>query len=434
LANEPSWDEIFRPADTGASGDTVRTTVPPASYPAPASGAPGVPMTRREMREAEGYVRSGSAAPPQGPTQNSASQNAKPSKPKKKRRLGWLWALLTVLVLGIGAAATAWFLFEDQVREVLGWQEPIDYVGSGNGQEVLVTIVPGDIGEDIAHTLADSGVTMTFDAFYDLLLGMETQPNFTPGTYALQKEMSAQSALDALLDQDNRRVSEVALPEGITLPSIYERLSAGTEIPVADFEAAAADLASFGLPADAVSLEGYLFPATYEFEPGLTAHDILQQLVNRTFQSLDAAGVPVEQRNQVLTIASMIQREARISDDFYKVSRVIQNRLAQGMRMEFDSTAHYGANSQTGSVFTSDEERAAVNDYNTYVIPGLPIGPISAPGDVAIDAAMHPVDGTWLFFVTINLDTGETVFSNTVREHDKAVDQLHEWCRGSDVC
>ncbi len=80
--------------------------------------------------------------------------------------------------------------------------------------------------------------------------------------------MSAQSALDALLDQDNRRVSEVALPEGITLPSIFERLSAGTEIPVADFEAAAADLASFGLPADAVSLEGYLFPATYKFEPG----------------------------------------------------------------------------------------------------------------------------------------------------------------------
>ena len=177
-----------------------------------------------------------------------------------------------------------------------------------------------------------------------------------------------------------------------------------------------------------------MFPATYQFEPGTSAHDILQQLVDRTFLSLNNAGVPEDQRNRVLTIASMIQREARISDDFYKVSRVIQNRLDAGMKMEFDSTAHYGANSQSGSVFTSDAERAAVNDYNTYVIPGLPIGPISAPGDVAIDAAMHPVDGTWLFFVTVNLDTGETVFSDTVREHDRAVAQLREWCRGSDVC
>ena len=412
MAEEPSWDDIFRPDGTA---EPARATVP-------STGA--APTSRRELREAEGRTRStgGAPKPPKTPSR------------KKKRRLGWLWALLTVFVLVIGAGATGWFLFEDKVRAVLGWEEPIDYVGAGNGQEVLVTIVSGQIGSDIATTLHDEGVTMTYDAFYDLLLGMEQQPVFTPGTYALQKEMSAQAALDALLDENNRRVSNVALPEGITLPSIYERLSAGTEIPVADFETAAADLASFGLPADAVSLEGYLFPATYQFDPGLTAHDILQQLVNRTFQSLDAAGVPADQRNRVLTIASLIQREARISDDFYKVSRVIQNRLDQGMRLEFDSTAHYGANSQTGSVFTTDAERAAVNDYNTYVIPGLPIGPISAPGDVAIDAALHPVDGTWLFFVTVNLDTGETVFSNTVREHEKAVAQLHEWCRGSDVC
>jgi UPF0755 protein len=422
VANEPSWDEIFRPADPG---DSVRTTTPPS-----ATGAPAAPTSRRELRESEGYTRSTGT-----PAGNAGGRPPKPPKaPKRKRKLGWLWALLTILVLIIGACATGWFLFEDKVREVLGWQEPIDYVGSGNGEEVLVTIVPGQIGGDIAKTLHDEGVTMTYDSFYGLLLGMDEQPVFTPGTYALQKHMSAQSALDALLDQDNRRVSEAAIPEGITLPSIYERLSAGTGIPVEEFEAAGTDFASFGLPADAVSLEGYLFPATYQFEPGTSAHDILQQMVNRTFQSLDAAGVPADQRNRVLTIASMIQREARISDDFYKVSRVIQNRLAQGMKMEFDSTAHYGAKSTTGSVFTTDEERHAVNDYNTYVIPGLPIGPISAPGDVAIDAAMHPVDGTWVYFVTVNLDTGETVFSNTLSEHNRAVKQLRDWCRGSDVC
>ena len=162
MANEPSWDEIFRPADTavqvpgapGASGDPVRTTEPPASYP---NSAPGAPMTRRELRESEGYVRAGGALPPQDPA-SAASSRQQPKPPRKKRRLGWLWALLTVVVLGIGGAAAAWFLFEEQVREVLGWQEPIDYVGSGNGQEVLVTIVPGQIGGDIAQTLSDEGV------------------------------------------------------------------------------------------------------------------------------------------------------------------------------------------------------------------------------------------------------------------------------------
>src|SRR5690606_2780958 len=115
--------------------------------------------------------------------------------------------------------------------------------------------------------------------------------------------------------------------------------------------------------------------------PGVDARGIIQTLVNRAFQSLDAAGVPVEERHRVLTIASLIQREARLPDDFYKVSRVIQNRLDEGMRLEFDSTAHYGAGGASGSVFTTDEERAAVNDYNTYVIPGLPVGPIAGAGD-----------------------------------------------------
>jgi UPF0755 protein len=442
LANEPSWDEIFRPSGEPAGPD------PATGSPAPSTGLPGVraddpfavaaaearvqqpvapaesapaseTLTRRQAREqAEGAVRRGGSG----------------TTPPKKRRRGrtvLVIVLVAVLALVGGGAATAWILFEEQVREVMGWELPIDYVGDGNGVEVDVTISSGQIGSDIATTLYEAGVTMTYEAFYELLLGLDEQPVFIPGTYALEEQMSAQAALDALLDESNRKVNSAVIREGLTLSSYVELLSAGTGIPVEDFEAAVADYTSYGLPEDAVSLEGYLFPATYEFDPGVTARDIIQVLVNRTFESLDAAGVAPEDRNRVLTIASIIQREARLADDFYKVSRVIQNRLAIPMRLEMDSTAQYGDDAQD-SAFSTAEQLEAVNGYNTYTHDGLPIGPIAGVGDLAIDAALHPADGPWIFFVTINLDTGETLFSETVAEHERGVEQLKAWCRETD--
>lgn len=422
--NEPSWDEIFRsrddpptrtvpssPEPTVPGQSTVRATDPFAVAAAEAQRAQqrdipsDDPPTRRELRERDG--RRG-----------------------RRRRRVWPWVLVILLALVGAGAATAWIMFEDRIRDVLGWAEPNDYVGDGNGTEIEVTIVSGQIGSDVAQTLVDAGVTKTFDAFYDLLLGLgDDAPAFTPGTYRLEGEMSAQAALDALTDPANRLVNAVNIREGLTIPEYLELLEAGTGIPAAEFEAALDDPASYGIPAEAPNFEGYLFPANYQFDPGVDARGIIQTLVNRAFQSLDAAGVPVEERHRVLTIASLIQREARLPDDFYKVSRVIQNRLDEGMRLEFDSTAHYGAGGASGSVFTTDEERAAVNDYNTYVIPGLPVGPIAGVGDTAIDAAMHPVDGPWIFFVTVNLETGETVFSETIAQHEAGVQQLRQWCR-----
>ncbi len=445
MANEPSWDEIFRPADDPANASR------PSAAPETSSGLPGVraddpfavaaaearaqqpapttggampeALTRRQLREQEENAarRGGSGVKP--------PKNSETKPPKKRRRglIALVIVLVSVLALVGGGAATAWILFEDQVREVMGWELPIDYVGDGNGTEVDVTISSGQIGADIATTLHEAGVTMTYEAFYELLLGLDEQPNFIPGTYALQEEMSAQSALDALLDEANRKVNSAVIREGLTLSSYVELLSAGTGIAEEDFEAAIADYTSYGLPDEAVSLEGYLFPATYQFDPGVTARDIIQQLVNRTFESLDAAGVAPEDRNEVLTTASIIQREARIADDFYKVSRVIQNRLAIQMRLEMDSTAQYGDDAQD-SAFSTAEQLEAVNGYNTYTHDGLPIGPIAGVGDLAIEAALNPVDGPWIFFVTINLDTGETLFSETVAQHEQGVEQLRAWC------
>src|SRR5690606_21062134 len=225
--------------------------------------------------------------------------------------------------------------------------------------------------------------------------------------------------------------------EGTPSWKVFELLSAATEIPVADFEAAASDPAAFGLPAGATNLEGFLFPARYTFDPGADAAGILKVLVDRTFQALDGAGVPADDRLRIVTIASLVQREAGGDlDDFAKVSRVVQNRVDAGMKLQFDSTAHYGyvwkhGQRDNDSVFTSKEELADDNPYNTYVHTGLPIGPIGAAGDAAITAALSPADGAWLFFVTVNLDTGETVFTDTLAQHEAAVKQLQQWCKTS---
>ena len=408
MSNDPSWNDIF-----GSQ---------PGAAPQPAAAQP----TRREAREA---AERSSGRGGKLPTKRSMYDSGGASTPpKKKRHLGWLWALIAVLVVGAGGTAAVWVLFEDQVREVLGWQLPTDYEGTGNGTAVEVVITSGDIGEDIARTLAAAGVTMTFDAFYELLLATEPAPTFEPGTYSLQQEMSAASALAALQDPVNRVVSHVVIPEGTKISTTLSLLAEGTGIDIAEFDTVALDLASFGIPAEAPSLEGYLFPATYTFDPGITAREVIQQMVDRCFQSLDAAGVAPADRHRVLTMAALIQKEGGSEEDFYKVSRVFTNRINIDMLLQSDATVSYGSGGT--SISTTDAERAdASNPYNTYVHPGLPVGPIGAPGDAAITAALNPIDGPWLFFVLINGETGETAFSETLSQHNAAVKVWQAWLR-----
>lgn len=413
MSNDPSWNDIFQSQPgAGSAGQPAGAAQPPV--------AGGAQPTRRELRESE-TRRSDRPA--------SASYRSRDEPPKrKKRRLTWLWVLLSIILIGAVGSYGAWAMFEPQIRKVLGWELPIDYTTTGNGEEALVVIKSGDIGSDVAKTLFDAGVTMTSQAFYKLLLATDPAPTFQPGTYALQKEMSAKSALALLQDPASRVISKVTIPEGKTLKQVLAALSKGTGIDIAELEAASTDLASLGVPATEVSLEGFLFPATYTFDPGITAHDVLQIMVNRMYQSLDAAGVAVEDRHRVLTLAALIQKEGGSSDDFYKVSRVFTNRIDIGMLLQSDATVSYGSGGT--SISTTGAERAdASNPYNTYVHPGLPVGPIAAPGDDAINAALNPVDGPWLYFVLINGETGETAFSTTLAEHNAAVKVWQAWLR-----
>ncbi len=337
--------------------------------------------------------------------------------------------LVTVLLLGGLAAAGAylWSEYGDRVSLALGWTSN-DYEGPGSG-DTIVVITEGEIGEDIAASLAEADVVKTSEAFYTLLLAQDPAVEFLPGSYRMKLQMSAQGALDALQDPANKMQLTAMIPEGKTVSQTLEAISAGADIPLEELQAAAADPSAFGLPAGVDSLEGWLFPATYEFEEDTTGAEAIQRLVDEQRNVLTEFGVAEADRERVLNIAAMVQREGGRVEDFGKVSRVIQNRLDQDMKLQMDSTAQYGMGQhEDGSVWSTDEALADDNPWNTYVHTGLPKGPIANPGRDAISAALNPEAGDWLYFVAVNLDTGESVFTSTIEEHEAATGQLTEWC------
>jgi len=337
--------------------------------------------------------------------------------------------LVTALLLGglAVAAGALWSEYGDRISQAMGWTSN-DYEGDGHG-DVLIVISSGEYGDVVAQTLADAGVVKTQEGFYELLLAQDPEVEFLPGSYRLKFEMSAQAALDAIQNPENRLAFTAMIPEGKTVDQTLEIIAAGADIPLEELQDAAQDPSRFGLPAGIDSLEGWLFPATYEFEDSTTGAEAIQRLVSEQKRVLDEFGIAEDDRERVLNIAAMIQREAGRLEDFGRVSAVIHNRLGQGMRLQMDSTAQYGMGHHTdGSVWSTNEALTDDNPWNTYVHEGLPVGPIANPGRDAIAAALNPEAGDWLFFVAVNLDTGESVFSTTVEEHEAAVAQLNEWC------
>ena len=360
-----------------------------------------------------------------GPASQPSTSVSAPGK--RRRKSGKKPALVIGSIIGlvvlVGAVLGGLFF-----TGVIGGNAN-DYAGSGHG-EVNFTINEGEIGDQIANNLVEAGVTKSFDSFYQLLLETKPEPVFTPGVYRLKLEMSAKAALAALQDPANRVELTATIPEGTTEKNVLKMLAEGLSIPLADLQAAAANPAQYGVPAEATTLEGFLFPATYTFSPGVSATEVIQRLVDESLAALDAAGVPVDQRWDVIRLASVIQRESGPDpQDMYKISRVFHNRLDQGMNLGSDVTTCYGAGliGKDCLLITQAALDDKTNLYNTRILPGLPIGPISNPGADAIDAAYNPTEGPWLFFVTVNLTTGETVFSETAAEHEAAVEQYYAW-------
>lgn len=406
------------------------------AHPAdPAHDAP--PLTRAEARSraeararAESRTRAAARTPAKSRSPRPPHHSRSHDSSKASKLLVPLVALVALLGLGFGA----YQLVMPFVDRVMSGSQTEDYPGPGSG-EAVITVHQGDSGSVIARTLVDAGVIASTAAF---IQASNADPAaaaaIQPGEYTLLQEMRAADALAALNNPNNRYLGErVTIREGLWKSEVFAALSAASGIPVADYEAAAQNGEAIGLPAQAEGdVEGWLFPATYTLRTDASAEQHLSTLIAEARKQLTDAGVPEDQWQRTLIIASMVEGEAREPEDAGMVARVIENRLADPTGptvgfLQMDSTVNY-ALQKRGNLTRGEYEEAKSNPYDTYAFSGLPPGPIGNPGRMAIDAAANPPEGPWFFFVTVNLDTGETLFAETWEEHQANDRERLQWC------
>lgn len=366
---------------------------------------------------------------PGGPGESRSARRAGRAERdrKRRRRRRNLTALLVVIVI-IGGATVAFMQWGMPFIDDLTATDDTpteDFPGPGHTPTDVV-IPAGATGGAMASILYEAGVVASEKAFTTAFAANPDAPSIQPGTYRLLLQMKASDAVTALLKPDNRVQNRVTVPEGLRVDQILETLSAKTAVPIEEFEAAMADVAATGLPAEAGgNYEGWMFPDTYTFEPGTTPTEMIAAMVAEMTAVLDAREVPAEDRLRILTTASLVEREAGADPDRPMMARAIQNRLDQGMPLQIDASVAYGAG-VPGTELTQTHLETDT-PYNTYTRTGLPPTPIAAPGAASIDAVLAPADGPWLFWVTIDLDTKETRFAETYAEHQENVALLRQW-------
>ena len=367
------------------------------------------------------------AAPPpltRAQTRQQMARQQREQRRRVRRRRSRRFLVLTLSALLVGGAAVGATQYLKPL--VAGLTASKDFTGTGTGS-VTIQVHEGDSGRAIGATLQKAGVVKTASAFANLAENSPQAASIQPGSYALRRGMSAQAALEMLLDPRNRTVPRVTIREGLWKSEVFAALSKATGVPVSDYLTAAKDPQTLGLPAAARgNVEGYLFPATYEFQPKATAAEQLRTMVTKSVAELQSLGVDPAAMERTVIIASIVEAEGQRTADRPKVARVIENRLARKMPLQMDSTVNYGV--QHRAITTTNAERAAKNPFNTYQVAGLPAGPISNPGAAAIQAAAHPAPGPWLYFVAVNPETGETRFATDAASHQANVKLFQRWC------
>ena len=357
---------------------------------------------------------------------------------QRKRRRHWLTSLAIVITLvAVGVLSyKAIVIMRDASAQATHAE---DYHGNGEG-EVTVTIPEGASGVDIGDILQQKGVVASGKAFTNAAKNNPKGSTIQPGTYKLKKKMSANAALQALLDPETKGDHTLTVSAGHTKQIVKDRLKQVGNFTDEQIDAAFADTAGIGLPAEAGgNVEGWLAPGTYDVTEKATPKDLVKQMVSRTVTQLKDLKVPKEDYHAVLTKASIVEREVNDSRYYGQVARVIENRLAQtsgethGL-LQMDSTVQYGLG-RFGGIPNSTELADSNNAYNTYVHQGLPPGPIGSPSEEAIKAVLNPPAGSWLYFVTVNLETGETLFSSTSEEQKTNTKKLDEYCKkNEEIC
>jgi UPF0755 protein len=364
--------------------------------------------------------------------------------PRQRRR--GPGCLIALVILAVLAGAGYWGVTTgiDKVKDQFSSAD--DYSGTGNGEELTFQVKPGDSVAEMGRGLKAAGVVASVQAFIDAARGNPQSDGIQAGYYPLQKQMQASAVVDVLVDPSNIVTTSVVIPEGFTVKQIEARLVKNTDFKKADFDAAMKDTQALGLPDYAEgNLEGYLFPATYQFGPDEQPADMLKDMVARWQQSADdddlVAGAKAlgYSPHEMMTIASLIEAEGR-GTYRTKISRVIYNRLENpdnGLtngKLEIDATVNYALGRDDIGLALTADDLDVDSPYNTRKYPGLPPGPIDSPGDDAIKAALSPAEGPWLWYVTVNLKTGETKFTDDYDTFNEFKQEYATYCETSDAC
>lgn len=281
--------------------------------------------------------------------------------------------------------------------------------------EVVIDIPNGSSGSEIAQLLFDNGVIKSSEAFFRVAVGDKRSEKIAPGNHRVSQNISAQQALEQLLDSD-RIPNLIRIYEGGWKSEVVTAL---VDYGFAKPEISKA-LEAVILPKGFKNPEGLLFPAQYTFAKGTTALQAVQAMIDRFMVEPSAQKILSGDKEfnslQLLTIASIVQAEGR-PQDFAQVSRVIRNRISIGMPLQMDSTVHFVMKLR-GEIFLSSKSTTLNSAYNTYRKYGLPPGPIGSPGAAAMAAALNPAVGDWLYFVTVA--PGDTRFT-------KSFDEFNTW-------
>jgi UPF0755 protein len=362
---------------------------------------------------------SGDHWPGDVPLTRSERRRAAVNRKRKKRRGRRSLLVLTVVLLAV-IGLVFWFVARPAYNNRY---HPKDYTGSGVGT-VLVKVNDNDTAANIGHTLVQDGVVASQRAFRNAADDNSKSAQIEPGVYQLRKHMSAKSALAELLNPATHLTETIVVPEGATSMQVVASLATALHTTPAKVQAALSHPAALGLPStystgttSPSSVEGFLYPATYSFDPGTDPSDALSTMVSRFIDQDRTMGFATDAAKltltpyQALVIASIAQAEAKFPADMGKVARVILNRLTSKMPLQIDATSAYGAKllglDPTKIIFAQLD-----SPYNSYLHPGLPPTPISNPGADALTGAAAPPAGNWLYYVNSDAQ-GHLLFTNS---------------------
>jgi UPF0755 protein len=344
-----------------------------------------------------------------------------PAGPARKRRRRGRTVLLVLLTVFAVFAAVVGGVGYHYYSEYFN---PPDFPGAGTGQ-VTVQIQAGQSARAVGTTLASKGVVASARAFSNAAKASPHGNALEPGYYRVHQHMKASLALALLLKPSSRLQTKITIPEGFRVAQIIALLGRETG-NLKGYQQAIAHPADLGLPAFANGKpEGYLFPATYEVQPKSSPAAVLKMMVSQFKANAQNIGLPAaagraqESQAGIITVASLIEAEGKLPQDYPKIAEVIYNRLNMNppIKLQLDTTVLYAMSLAHRGGFSVN----FASPYNTYLHANLPPGPIDNPGNLAIHAALHPAHGNLLYFLTINSSSGKTLFFPTAQAFNNAV-------------